>query len=150
MKTSKKQSGYCALDELTAAKNQDQIEQMNELIESYRNLLDSTLEKDPDLIEVSALGSVLHSFYNGYGMSLEIKKTAGRGRIRGQYEKYNSDIDRSFSADGGIHQLHGSIFGQCIRRGRGCFAGYYIGARSSGLAIPCGVQALHQGDGSQR
>lgn len=53
------------MDELTAAKIQDQIEQMNELIESYRNLLDSTLEKDPDLIEVSALGSVLHSFYNG-------------------------------------------------------------------------------------
>ena len=53
------------MDELTAAKIQDQIEQMNELIESYRNLLDITLEKDPDLIEVSALGSVLHSFYNG-------------------------------------------------------------------------------------
>ena len=42
-----------------------EIEQIDQLLEKYTGLLENTEKGKPSLIEVAALGSVLHSFYNG-------------------------------------------------------------------------------------
>ncbi len=42
-----------------------EIEQIDELFASYQNLFIRIKQSEPDLIEVTALASVLHSFYNG-------------------------------------------------------------------------------------
>jgi len=42
-----------------------EIEQINELLEKYKELLDNVKIKDPDLVEITAIASILHSFYNG-------------------------------------------------------------------------------------
>ena len=47
------------------AKIRHEIDQIDRLIESFQPLLESTRTKDPDLVEISALAMVLHSFYGG-------------------------------------------------------------------------------------
>ena len=42
-----------------------EIGQINQLFESYADLLERAQKKAPDLVEVAAMASVLHSFYNG-------------------------------------------------------------------------------------
>jgi len=42
-----------------------EIGQIDYLLESYAELLERTQEKVPDLVELTAVASVLHSFYNG-------------------------------------------------------------------------------------
>lgn len=42
-----------------------EISQIDELFKSYSDLLRETQKEEPDLIEVTAFASVLHSFYNG-------------------------------------------------------------------------------------
>ncbi len=44
---------------------QFQIQQINRLFGTYGPLLKECREKDPDLVEITAIASVLHSFYNG-------------------------------------------------------------------------------------
>ena len=47
------------------AKIRHEIDQIGGLIESFQPLLAITRTKEPDLVELSALATVLHSFYNG-------------------------------------------------------------------------------------
>ena len=47
------------------AKIRHEIDQIDGLIESFQPLLEITRTKEPDLVELSALATVLHSFYNG-------------------------------------------------------------------------------------
>ena len=42
-----------------------QVEQIDELLRVYARLFKDCREKKPELLEITALGSVLHSFYNG-------------------------------------------------------------------------------------
>ena len=42
-----------------------EVSQIDELIESSNILIDLCKIKEPDFIELSAVGSILHSFYNG-------------------------------------------------------------------------------------
>jgi len=42
-----------------------EIGQIDQLFESYADLLEQAQKKAPDLIEITAMASVLHSFYNG-------------------------------------------------------------------------------------
>lgn len=42
-----------------------EIGQIDQLFESYADLLEQAQKKTPDLVEVTAMASVLHSFYNG-------------------------------------------------------------------------------------
>lgn len=42
-----------------------EISQIDELFKAYSNLLHSIQKQEPDIIEVTACASVLHSFYNG-------------------------------------------------------------------------------------
>lgn len=42
-----------------------EIEQIDQLLTSYADLLDRVQRRTPDLVELAALASVLHSFYNG-------------------------------------------------------------------------------------
>jgi hypothetical protein len=42
-----------------------EIGQLEQLFASYANLIERANKTDLDLIEVTALASVLHSFYNG-------------------------------------------------------------------------------------
>lgn len=42
-----------------------EIRQIDQLFETYSELLEKCQEVQPDLIELTALASVLHSFYNG-------------------------------------------------------------------------------------
>ncbi|GAB6172356.1 hypothetical protein JCM15765_18340 [Paradesulfitobacterium aromaticivorans] len=42
-----------------------EIQQIDELLISYKDLFENSLVKEPSLIELTAIGSVLHSFYNG-------------------------------------------------------------------------------------
>lgn len=52
-----------------------EIQQIDELFASYSELLENSKSKEPTLIELTALGSVLHSFYNGME---NIFKTIGK------------------------------------------------------------------------
>ena len=47
------------------AKIRHEIDQIDGLIESFQPLLEIARTKEPDLVELSALATVLHSFYNG-------------------------------------------------------------------------------------
>jgi len=52
-----------------------EIEQIDQLLRSFAGLLTSVQENTPDLVQVTALASVLHSFYNGLeNMFLSIAK----------------------------------------------------------------------------
>lgn len=42
-----------------------EIEQIDQLITVYADLLERVQQRTPDLVEVAAVASVLHSFYNG-------------------------------------------------------------------------------------
>jgi len=42
-----------------------EIRQMDQLLEVYADLLERVQKDTPDLVEVTAVASVLHSFYNG-------------------------------------------------------------------------------------
>ncbi len=42
-----------------------EAKQMDQLLESYADLLTRVQKNTPDLVEVTAVASVLHSFYNG-------------------------------------------------------------------------------------
>lgn len=42
-----------------------EIGQIDKLLESYKGLFQRCKESEPDLVELTALASVLHSFYNG-------------------------------------------------------------------------------------
>lgn len=42
-----------------------EIRQIDQLLNTYGGLLDNCKEREPDIVEIAALGSVLHSFYNG-------------------------------------------------------------------------------------
>lgn len=46
-------------------KLQHEIEQIDQLMESFKPLVDAVTVREPDLIELSALATVLHSFYGG-------------------------------------------------------------------------------------
>jgi hypothetical protein len=39
--------------------------EIEQLFESYAKLLEKAQQRKPDLVEVTAIASVLHSFYNG-------------------------------------------------------------------------------------
>ena len=43
----------------------DSIDDINDLLRSYEILFSTIEQKEPDIIELAALGTVLHSFYNG-------------------------------------------------------------------------------------
>lgn len=47
------------------AQIQFEISQIDKLFESYDELLQTVAQRTPTLIELTALGSVVHSFYNG-------------------------------------------------------------------------------------
>jgi len=42
-----------------------EVKQIDQLLESYADLLTRVQKNTPDLVEVTAVASVLHSFYNG-------------------------------------------------------------------------------------
>ncbi len=42
-----------------------EIEQVDKLLDLYESLLNQSKNGEPDLVEITALASVLHSFYNG-------------------------------------------------------------------------------------
>lgn len=46
-------------------KLQHEIQQIDQLMESFKPLFDVATAREPDLIELSALATVLHSFYGG-------------------------------------------------------------------------------------
>ena len=53
----------------------DSIDDINDLVETYKDLLNKVKHKKPDLVELAALGSVMQSFYNGIeGIFLLIAK----------------------------------------------------------------------------
>ena len=58
--------GDCSkLVEKVTSQVQFGIGQIDQLLETYTDLLEQARKSTPDLVEVTALGSVLHSFYNG-------------------------------------------------------------------------------------
>ena len=42
-----------------------ELDQIDSLLSKYKNLINKSEDEEPDLIELTALASVLHSFYNG-------------------------------------------------------------------------------------
>ena len=42
-----------------------EMEQINQLLQTYHDLLEKSRIEEPNLLEVTAIASVLHSFYNG-------------------------------------------------------------------------------------
>ena len=49
----------------TLNKVEFEIEQVDKLLNKYEDLIKRCEEKEPELVELTALASVLHSFYNG-------------------------------------------------------------------------------------
>lgn len=49
----------------TLNKIQFEINQVDKLLNKYKDLIQISKEKEPDLVELTAFASVLHSFYNG-------------------------------------------------------------------------------------
>jgi hypothetical protein len=63
---------------------QFEIGQVDRLFEFYAGLLADSQQRVPDLVEMTALGSVLHSFYNGVeSIFLVVAKEVDRGAPRG-------------------------------------------------------------------
>jgi hypothetical protein len=60
-----RQEGCSKLAEKIVPQVQFGIGQIDQLLETYTDLLEQARKSTPDLVEVTALGSVLHSFYNG-------------------------------------------------------------------------------------
>jgi len=53
----------------------DSIEDVDDLLTTYALLFDSVKQSEPDKVELAALGTVLHSFYNGVeGIFLYVSK----------------------------------------------------------------------------
>ena len=62
----------------------DSIEDITELLESYENLFITIEQKHPDNIELAAIATILHSFYNGIeGIFLYIVKRIDRTVLNG-------------------------------------------------------------------
>jgi len=53
------------LAEKVAAHIRFEIEQLDQLLTVYADLLERVQQRTPDQVEVAAIASVLHSFYNG-------------------------------------------------------------------------------------
>jgi hypothetical protein len=53
------------LHENTIKKINFEINQINTLLDSYQTLFSKVEESSPDLVELAAFASILHSFYNG-------------------------------------------------------------------------------------
>ncbi len=51
--------------EKAASQIRFEMQQIGQLLEFYRGLLEKCRHEEPDLVEVTAVASVLHSFYNG-------------------------------------------------------------------------------------
>lgn len=64
---------------------QFQIQQIDKLLKMYSQLLKECREKEPDLVEITAIASVLHSFYNGLENIFEIiAKRIDNGIVQGE------------------------------------------------------------------
>lgn len=61
----KKKENYTRLVDRAISQVRFEIEQVDQLLETYADLLERVQVNTPDLIEVTAVASVLHSFYNG-------------------------------------------------------------------------------------
>lgn len=53
------------MEEATKTKVNYEISQIDELIDKSQVLLSLVKNKEPDFIEITAIGGILHSFYNG-------------------------------------------------------------------------------------
>lgn len=53
------------LDERTRAHIVREIRQIDQLFQEYEDLLQKARQREPGLVELTALGAVLHSFYTG-------------------------------------------------------------------------------------
>ncbi|MBO7638824.1 MAG: hypothetical protein J6S91_07600 [Treponema sp.] len=53
------------MDETVKTKIEYEISQIDELIEKSEVLISLCKNKEPDFIEITAIGGILHSFYNG-------------------------------------------------------------------------------------
>jgi hypothetical protein len=53
------------LDKKLIIKIRLEIEQIDQIFTAYVTLLEKTRQEVPDLVEVTAIGAILHSFYNG-------------------------------------------------------------------------------------
>lgn len=52
------------MDEAVKTKIEYEISQIDELIEKSEVLISLCKNKEPDFIEITAIGGILHSFYN--------------------------------------------------------------------------------------
>ncbi len=53
------------MDKATKTKITYEISQIDELVDKAQVLLSLVKNKEPDFIEITAIGGILHSFYNG-------------------------------------------------------------------------------------
>lgn len=61
----KTMGGWYALDSAIWVELRFECEQLDRLFETYAGLLQIAHDRVPDIVEMTALASVLHSFYNG-------------------------------------------------------------------------------------
>lgn len=61
-----KQKGSCSkLADVVISQVEFETDQIDRLFEEYADLLDRAQEEPLELVEITAVASVLHSFYNG-------------------------------------------------------------------------------------
>lgn len=87
------------LDEQTRAHITREIRQIDQLLQEYDGLLQMAKQKEPELIEVTALGAVLHSFYTG---------------VENIFQTVATRVDEHVPSG---DQWHREILGQMVRGG---------------------------------
>jgi hypothetical protein len=79
----------------------DSVQDIDDLLSSYNILLSSVKEHDPDNIEIAALGTILHSFYNGIeGIFLLVAKRIDKRMLDSSawHQQLLEQMTRSVSA----------------------------------------------------
>lgn len=83
--------------EKLAAQIEFEVRQIDQLLASYGDLLAKLPKENPDLIERTALASVLHSFYNGLeNVFVRIARELGQSPPGG--DQWHRDLLRSMAA----------------------------------------------------
>ncbi len=63
--TCNEKEGFFELPENVVSRVTFEIGQIDQLLAAYADVLERVQQRTPDLVEITAIASVLHSFYNG-------------------------------------------------------------------------------------
>lgn len=87
------------MDESTKAKIDFEISQIDELVSKSSVLISLVKVKEPDFIEISAIGSILHSFYNGIENIFQLYAKSQNYNFKQSNQSHRDLIDFVFNSN---------------------------------------------------